>query len=303
MTVRDRAFLSMLSFHGFACLLPVLVFAVAATTGCARVKFYSDANMKKQTALRYYGAKPYLLVARGSENLPTTVTIVYLPDPADITYAKFKPGMGSHKFSVALSNGMLTNYGQEGDPKVAEGLNAIASLITAKGALISAEPKAQTKLIVSGARDCPWDFSEVTNYRDQIEQQVKNAEALERYARPSACATLPQDLMSLTRFRDELMAVANSWANAKPDKPHDWPRCQESAKKLRELVVKLTSVALSKTEACPLSDKRDAVVARMQSIADKLDPPQLLVDEPAFELYEISVEKGSTKLMRVKADQ
>ena len=109
--------------------------------------------------------------------------------------------------------------------------------------------------------------------------------------------------MSLTRFRDELAAVAKSWANAKPDKPQEWPRCQESAKKLKELVAKLASVVLSKIEACSLSDKRDAIAERIQSIADKLDPPQLLGGEPAFELYEIFVKKGDTKLIRVKAAQ
>ncbi|HSL87652.1 MAG TPA: hypothetical protein VK861_12005, partial [Bacteroidales bacterium] len=41
--------------------------ALLTLSGCATVKFYSDPDLKKETGLRYYTLKPFLLVEYKAE--------------------------------------------------------------------------------------------------------------------------------------------------------------------------------------------------------------------------------------------
>src|SRR4051812_11677869 len=101
----------------FTISISVTLIALFAT-GCARVKFYSDPGLKKETGLTYFEPKPYLLITKS--NQVASVQVVYLPDKTKPQYAVYKSGFGSHKFNLAIQNGILASYGQEADSKIPE---------------------------------------------------------------------------------------------------------------------------------------------------------------------------------------
>lgn len=110
--------------------------------GCASVKFYSDDGLTKQTGLKYYAPKPYLLVARNETDKGTQVSVVYLPDLEHPQYARFTAGMGSSELKIDFANGILTSYGLKSDTKVAETLTALAAMGTAAGGVIRSAAEA-----------------------------------------------------------------------------------------------------------------------------------------------------------------
>src|SRR5687768_13568288 len=90
--------------------------------GCARFQFYNNSDLTgAETGIKYYTAKPYLLVARtGNKDKPVEVSVVYLPDMKNPVYASPRSGLGSSNLTLSLSNGMLTAMGQQTDTKVPE---------------------------------------------------------------------------------------------------------------------------------------------------------------------------------------
>jgi len=105
LTIRKKSILK------FLALLIVFV-SLLAFTGCASVKFYSDADLKKETGLRYYTLKPYLLVEYKAEKDNTVKTnVVYLPDLSNPQFVKITSGIGSNELSITFTNSGLTSYG------------------------------------------------------------------------------------------------------------------------------------------------------------------------------------------------
>ena len=115
--------------------------AGAALSGCAGFEFYSDAALGgPEKGLKLYTPKPYLLVARqGGDAKPVDISIVYLPDLANPYYAKARSGWGSSNLTMKLTDGMMTEFGQQVDSNGAATLTSVGSLLTAAGALRTKE--------------------------------------------------------------------------------------------------------------------------------------------------------------------
>src|SRR4029079_19050088 len=103
---------------------PILILALAASLpSCAGVQLYSDAELRHPTGLRYYTAKPYLLVARtGDKNAPVSIAVVSLPDLEHPAYAVPRPGLGSSKTSFTLKDGYVTGFGAESESQIPQTL-------------------------------------------------------------------------------------------------------------------------------------------------------------------------------------
>jgi hypothetical protein len=97
------------------------------------VNFYSDANLKTQTGIPIFATKPYLLVVEtGSTEKPIEVTVVHLRDAERVIYADPRSGFGSSNLTLTLTNGQLTTFGQQTDPKIPELIDSISGFITAR---------------------------------------------------------------------------------------------------------------------------------------------------------------------------
>ena len=111
--------------------LIILVVGLVLFSGCASVKFYSDADLKKKTGLRYYTLKPYLLVEYKAEKDNTVVTsVVFLPDLANPQYVKVTSGLGSNKLDMTFENSGLTSYGLESSSEIPETMEAVAAMLS-----------------------------------------------------------------------------------------------------------------------------------------------------------------------------
>ena len=125
----------------------VMAAALLLISGCAGVEFYSDEGLTHRTGIKYYTAKPYLLVANtGAKDKPVEVSIVYIPDLSHPTYAKPVSGLGTSDLSLSFNNGMLASVGEKTDSKIPE-------LITALGSFVSNAASAAKGFVTQGGRD------------------------------------------------------------------------------------------------------------------------------------------------------
>lgn len=127
--------------------------AAAAVSGCAGFEFRSGPALDSaEQGLRLYTPKPYVLVARqGGDSKPVDVSIIYLPDLAHPYYAKARSGWGSSNLTMKVTDGMLTEFGQQVDSNAAATLTSVGSLLTAAAGL-------RTKDVVRDAKH-PLEFS------------------------------------------------------------------------------------------------------------------------------------------------
>ena len=104
---------------------------IMVLTGCIPVKFYSNPALTEQSGLKYYTGKPFLLVEKDlANNNLTKTTVIYLPDLVNPQYMVIKGGVGSKKVDLKLTDGSINTFGVDSDLKIAESLNALASLIS-----------------------------------------------------------------------------------------------------------------------------------------------------------------------------
>jgi len=270
---------------------------------CSSVEFYKDEALTQKTGLKFYSSKPYLLVTRtGAKEKPIDVAIQYLPNADDPTYARFIPGLGSHKFNVALNNGMLTSYGQEGDTKTAETLTAIAGIMTARAQMISAkEKKEDVKMTVVPPASCP-DKPELlimwgTRLKDiasGLETVIMNADR-----RHFTLARVIEDAKKLkndlSMEGDKLIAVATK-------DPKTWPKCEELAIEVAKLSDRLSALRFDAPNSEPgqlVTNNLETLKLSLLDLIEEISPPPEIGVE-AYELYEIVIRNGRTRLIPVR---
>ena len=112
-------------------LILIVSVSIILLAGCATVKVYSDADLKKETGLRSYTLKPYLLVEYMAEKDNTVkTTVIYLPDLASPQYMVLKPGIGSSELKMNFKNSALESYGVMTDSKLPESMEAFAAILS-----------------------------------------------------------------------------------------------------------------------------------------------------------------------------
>lgn len=127
-----------------------LAAAPALLAGCAHIEFDVD----KGQGLAYYEPVPYLLVVPDAQcNLTATLLML----PGEKKHLKFADGYGAADLKVTLSNGMITEVGQNVNNQIPDTLTALAALKTAGVALMqnggSACDSAMLYPIVNGVVD------------------------------------------------------------------------------------------------------------------------------------------------------
>lgn len=138
--------------------IPTLLSAFLLAS-CANVTFHPEApnektaDLSRQTGLKYYTAKPYLLIGpTGNKDAPMKAEIISLPDLEHPTYAIYHPGWGSHNFSLAVSSaGILSSYGQTVDSKGPETIAALSGLISSAATMTSAVKAPAAATVAAGA--------------------------------------------------------------------------------------------------------------------------------------------------------
>jgi hypothetical protein len=268
-----------------------VIFGLLFLSGCARVDFYAGEGLNKKTGLRYYIAKPYLLVTRtGAKDKPLDVSIVYLPNLEDPQYAVYHPGWGSHQFSISVSNGILTSYGQTADSKIPETVSALGSLASSAGGASKSIAEAlqifQKQALDRAALD------EAAKQLEDIAKDLKNAMdtsdlPITTMQREKGLG-LQADLQSLAaRLKDpkamiDLQNIVNRLTELGKDKRWDDLQLQGGP---------------NDNKIQNFNGKVKTLQEQVTAITNKLIPP---VPKAEFELYEIKQENGKTILIRVE---
>ena len=113
----------------------VLLAGAHAVGGCAGVRVYSDPALTRETGVKVFAPKPYLLVARtGAKNAPVQLSIVYLPDTSDVSYIRQQRGLGSNDLGIGIQNGMLVQLGSKSDLRLGDSASGLADLLGAAAA-------------------------------------------------------------------------------------------------------------------------------------------------------------------------
>ena len=91
---------------------------------CAQTRVYRDERVSQQTGVRFYDPKPYLAVKRDAI-CPQKVqaSLLLLPDLEHPRYVREKAGAGTSSYKLTLVGGMLAEFTQGLDSKIAENLN------------------------------------------------------------------------------------------------------------------------------------------------------------------------------------
>ena len=113
-------------------IVPAAIFVASALfAGCSAVKIYSDAELTKETGLRCYTLKPYLLVEYlAQEENKVKTTVVYLPDLSSPQFIRLKPGLGASELKMTFSNSALESYGVATDSQLPESMAAFADILS-----------------------------------------------------------------------------------------------------------------------------------------------------------------------------
>ncbi len=111
----------------------LFVFQLSGLTGCAHIDFGAD-------GLLYYEPKPYLYIVTAAD-CSQTAALVSLPGKEK--HIKFVSGYGSANLNVKLTDGMISDVGQNADSKIPETITPLAAL---KAALAAAEKDTTDKI-------------------------------------------------------------------------------------------------------------------------------------------------------------
>lgn len=109
---------------------------IIAFTSCSSVKFYSDEDMKVKAGFKFYTSRPYILVDHSSGK--DKISVIWLPDLQNPQYMRIRYGIGSNDLKLAFKDGVLTSFGLTSENDINGMINALASLISKGGALLTA---------------------------------------------------------------------------------------------------------------------------------------------------------------------
>jgi hypothetical protein len=277
-------------FFAFNCLW--IGIAVSLLPGCANVTFHPEAkadprdplkapgpDLTTRTGLKYYNAKPYLLIGpTGNKDAPLKADVVYLPDLTNPTYAIYHPGWGQHIFSLAVAaNGSLSSYGQTADSKIPETISALGSLMGGAGSLAAAIKPVAAAMVTKQA---PTPVPKIL-----IEQAIAELSQISSIA--------PQDssvrdcAIRAETFKTQLTELINNG-------------------NLKEEILSEISTAIekSKIDRAEADTPHGQVNYHFKQAKDRIDEAIRALKEaapkgPDFRLYEIKVKDGKTELVRV----
>jgi hypothetical protein len=251
--------------------------------GCAGVTFYSDPELTHKTGLKYYIAKPYLLVTRNAtKDTPLKVEVIQLPDLENPNYGVYKPGWGTHEFALKVSNGILTEYNQKADSKGPETISALADLASKAGGGFSS--------VATGLGALQKQAANVPKAIAAIHLAMGNLR--------SAASELPtgsKEAKGLMAASDALEKVASEITPENTTKETDTLREIQNSIDAITIDPSIPSVAKIKAEIHTAQARiGDAITALATTVQTVETPPA------SYELYEIQMENGETRLIPVK---
>lgn len=281
----------------FRCVLSLAV--VLGLGGCAGLEFNSDVDMKGQAVgLKSYYPKPYILVARDGTSKVTSVNVHYLPDLANPVFVKPRSGYGSANLTMAFTNGMISNFGQQTDTKL-PGLPELGGFNLALAAAEKA--RVETSKLERQSADLGKYAEKLRSIAKELRQLVKDDEASTH--------------VFISDEHDMLLLSADQLDGGKTGKyvtglASDFMAPGASAIEaglVQNLVAISKAIAGVKAKSEQLSedakkiwDKLANLKANLAKIIEELKPRA--PEPPALSLYEVIMDGDSTHLKEVSLE-
>jgi hypothetical protein len=279
----------MFKFHG-------ILIAAFVLTSCAGVDFYNNPALTgSHTGIPFYAPKPYLLVARtGAKDKPIDINVVYLPDLSKTYYAKPKPGFGSAKMNMGFSNGIMTTFGQETDPKITE---LITSLAGVPSSLATGEKlRAEAKKLLAEAHSIREQASTMPELAAKVRNIAVDLTDLED-DRGYDIALKQTDRELIGKIKKGLESLAQTM-----DEPGAETKRDELILQLEGFLKQLSGINKA-SDPLPTGDPQN-VWSKFGSIKDSLS--EILKEEkpkprpePTLTLYEVLFTESGTQLKEV----
>lgn len=273
--------------------MAVLLLSIFVSS-CAGFSVYSDQDLKHESGIPILRSKPYLFVKRNiKKDEPLEATIIYIKDPEKAYYLVPKSGFGTSKLSFKLTDGELTEFGQDIDAKIPETIDKLTGSLTAYGTI--------TKTLAEAGK---------------INAETKNLEMQEQ-----------SDQMFLSKKAPELIKLTNnlfeSLGRMTKLTKEDQININTSKKKIFDLIDKIVDPANNVSAAkdaeslslvvdtlqTQITDQQsnnlikvyNADIKKLLGIEIKKDPKENIT--ATFELYEIIIKSDMTILKRVNIDE
>jgi len=265
--------------------------AISLLGGCARMALYTSPNLEgPETGIRFYTPKPYLLVARtGNKDKPIDVSVVYLPDMKNPVYAKPKSGLGSANLTLGMSNGMLTNFGQQTDSKIPDLLTAFGVLN--KDLATARKTAKETQLLDQSGVDYDPISRQLATIASELARDLAEARKAGILTRIELDAG--DDIVRQIKSASDLLAdPTKADANA----PGAVTALKAALGKW-EKVIRKPSAA---TRGPELKIRRSMETLQFQAQGELAKMVPKDPEQPTFTLYEIDNSSGSMKLYEVQ---
>lgn len=243
-----------------------------------------------ETGLKFYHSKPYLLVERNPQKeIKIKSSIIYLPDLENPTYAKIKPGLGSADLKIDLENGILKSYGLVTDTKIPETLTSVAGALASTGIIPGVETGEGEE-----------EEEEETEQQSGDDNKVKLLEKIKPVVNLAIedLNSLDIKIASKKKIREsvvqELKKIVELIDEVNPEK------IEEIAKGLRNNAKELLKILRKDNtdNAKEFNSNVNEIINKLISAADTIE--EVKPKSPEWELYEITMDKGKTLLVKVE---
>jgi hypothetical protein len=265
--------------------LVFLFLTVLVLNGCATVKFYDDANLVHRTGIKYFDPKPYLMISHKAKD-QTDIQVVYLPDVTSPHYAYFSPGLGTHEFTLSVSNGILSSYGQKADTKIPE-------LITSMTGLLGEGVKTAKEAGMFGPQAAP-DYSalvtEIGNIANDLSTGVSK-NPLEKSEKSEG------KIAEVVKSLNDTKIILNRPVVAPEGVDTAIKKMTNAKEGLSTLTIKLPDKFDPTSPQARYNSLLETASNRIGAVLKALKPE---VPSPQFELYEINQSATGTTLRRVQ---
>lgn len=261
--------------------------------GCARVTFHDSPDSKKQTSLKIYYPKTYLLVTyTGAKDAPVKTEIIQIADKSKPLYARYHPGWGSHNYTIGFNtNGTISTYGQTTDSKGPETINAIGGFVSNLGAAYKA---------VGEGEKARKESKGVDEAAANLQTARRKLTAIAFPDPPNALGVFGAKKDDASRFLTRLNAAASA---IEQNAAGQVPVLKQLSKDIGEAMIKNAGESESAKAINDNFDNAKAQIDLAVGALEKAEGRPEPVPKPDFKIFEIKNESGITSLVEITSPE
>lgn len=271
--------------------------AVSMLASCAGFEIYRDPALKgEKTGVPFYTQKPYVLVSRtGAKDKPVDIQLIYITDHTEPYYVKARSGLGSNNLTLGLSNGMLTSFGQQTDPKLTELIGAIAGVPNSFAT--ASKTRAEAAKLVTETGLLELQSSNLVSIAAKVDVAADDLQSLQNSKGYSDAFILPSQQAAIESVKRNLKILAGKMRapQAERNRPDLIKQLEAESKNLAAVSAPVPFPASE-----PAYSKWTALRAVQGALAEIIaEAKPKDAPAPTLTLYEVVIDASGTRLKEV----